>query len=40
MVEEKVFNMNLPVVSAGLVRQLVLSDTEAVIRAHQQLQTV
>jgi hypothetical protein len=39
MVEEKVFNLGLPVISAGLVKQLVLSDTAAVIRAQNQLQT-
>jgi transcriptional regulator NrdR family protein len=40
MVEEKVFNMGLSIVPAGLVRQLVLSDAAAVIYAEQQLQTV
>jgi hypothetical protein len=40
MVEEKVFNMGLPVMPASLVKQLVLNDTSAVIRAQQQLQTV
>jgi hypothetical protein len=39
MVEEKVFNLGLPVVPAGLVKQLVLSDAAAVIRAQNQLQT-
>jgi hypothetical protein len=39
MVEEKVFNLNLHVVPASLVRQLVLSDAAVVIRAKQQLQT-
>ncbi|MGA2171536.1 MAG: hypothetical protein ABSG82_00805 [Sedimentisphaerales bacterium] len=40
MVEEKVFNMGLPVMPASLVKQLVLNDTAAVVRAQQQLQTV
>jgi hypothetical protein len=39
MVEEKVFNMGLPVVPAGLVKQLVLNDAAAVLRAQNQLQT-
>jgi transcriptional regulator NrdR family protein len=39
MVEEKVFNMGLPVVPAGLVEQLVLNDAAAVLRAQNQLQT-
>jgi hypothetical protein len=38
MVEEKVFNMGLPVVPAGLVKQLVLNDAAAVLRAQNQLQ--
>jgi hypothetical protein len=38
MVEEKVFNLGLPVIPAGLVKQLVLNDAAAVIRAQQQLQ--
>jgi len=38
MVEEKVFNMGLTVVPASLVKQLVLSDTAAVLRAERQLQ--
>ena len=40
MVEEKVFSMDLSVVPAGLIRQLVLNDAAAVIRAQQHLQTV
>jgi len=40
MVEEKIFNMGLTVVPASLIKQLVLSDTAAVLRAHRQLQTV
>ena len=39
MVEEKVFNMGLLVVPAGLVEQLVLNDAAAVLRAQNQLQT-
>ena len=39
MVEEKVFNMGLLVVPAGLVKQLVLNDAAAVLRAQNQLQT-
>ncbi len=38
MVEEKVFNLGLPVISAGLVKQLVLNDTAAILHAQQQLQ--
>jgi hypothetical protein len=38
MVEEKVFNLGLPVVPAGLVKQLVLNDAAAVIRAQNQMQ--
>jgi len=40
MVEEKIFNMGITVVPASLVKQLVLSDTAAVLRAQRQLQTV
>jgi transcriptional regulator NrdR family protein len=40
MVEEKIFNMGLTVVPASLVKQLVLGDAAAVLRAEQQLQTV
>jgi hypothetical protein len=39
MVEEKVFNMGMLVVPAGLVEQLVLNDADAVLRAQNQLQT-
>ncbi|MGD0572726.1 MAG: hypothetical protein ABSB11_06860 [Sedimentisphaerales bacterium] len=39
MVEEKIFNLGLPVVPAELVKQLVLSDAAAVIRAQNQMQT-
>ena len=40
MVEEKVFNMGMTSVPAGLVKQLVLSDTAAFLHAQQQLQAV
>jgi len=40
MVEEKIFNMGITVVSAGLIKQLVLGDAAAVLRAQRQLQTV
>lgn len=40
MVEEKIFNMGLSVVPSSLIKQLVLSDTAAVLRAQRQLQTV
>ncbi len=40
MVEEKIFNMGLTSVSAGLIKQLVLSDAAAFLRAQRQLQTV
>jgi len=40
MVEEKIFNMGITVVPASLIKQLVLSDTAAVLRAQRQLQTV
>lgn len=40
MVEEKVFNIGLSLITAGLVRQLVLSDAAAIIHAQQQLQIV
>ena len=39
MVEQKVFNLELNLVPASLVKQLVLSDTAAVMRAQRQLQT-
>jgi transcriptional regulator NrdR family protein len=38
MVEEKVFNLGLPIIPAGLVKQLVLNDAAAVLRAQNQLQ--
>ena len=40
MVEEKVFNMGITVVSASLIKQLVLGDTAAVLQAQRQLQAV
>ena len=38
MVEEKVFNLGLPVIPAGLVKQLVLNDAAAIIRVQNQMQ--
>ncbi|MHC4394746.1 MAG: hypothetical protein ACYS1A_03755 [Planctomycetota bacterium] len=40
MVEEKIFNMGITLVPASLVKQLVLRDTAAILRAQRQLQTV
>lgn len=40
MVEEKIFTMGMTRVPSSLVRQLVLGDTAAVLRAQEQLQTV
>ena len=40
MVEEKIFKVGITVVSASLIKQLVLSDSAAVLRAQQQLQSV
>lgn len=40
MVEEKIFRMGITLVSASLVKQLVLGDAAAVLRAERQLQTV
>jgi len=40
MVEEKIFNMGLTLVPVSLVKQLVLGDAAAVLRAQRQLQTV
>lgn len=40
MVEEKIFNMGITLVPASLIKQLVLSDAAAVLRAHRQLQTI
>jgi transcriptional regulator NrdR family protein len=39
MVEEKVFNMGINLIPSSLIRQLVLGDTAAVLRAQKQLQT-
>jgi hypothetical protein len=39
MVEEKIFNLGLTAVPVGLMKQLVYSDTAAVLRAQKQLQT-
>lgn len=40
MVEEKVFNIGITQVPAGLIKQLVFSDAAAMLRAQRQLQTV
>lgn len=40
MVEEKIFNMGLTLVPVSLVKQLVLGDAAAVLRAQRQLQTI
>ena len=40
MVEEKVFNMGITLVPASLIKQLVLGDAAAVLRAQRQLQGV
>jgi hypothetical protein len=40
MVEEKIFSMGLTLVPAGLIKQLVLGDAAALLRAQRQLQTV
>jgi len=40
MVEEKIFRMGMTMVPASLVKQLVLGDAAAVLRAQEQLQTV
>ncbi len=40
MVEEKIFNMGITPVPAGLIKQLVLRDAAAILQAQQQLQTV
>ena len=39
MVEEKIFNMGINLVPSSLIKQLVLGDTAAVLRAEKQLQT-
>ena len=40
MVEEKIFNIGITLVPASLIKQLVLSDAAAVLRAQRQLQPV
>jgi transcriptional regulator NrdR family protein len=40
MVEEKILSMGLTSVPAGLVKQLVLSDAAALLRAQRQFQTI
>ncbi len=40
MVEEEVFRMGMTLVPVSLVKQLVLGDTAAVLRAQEQLQSV
>ncbi len=40
MVEEKIFSTGISLVPASLIKQLVLGDTAAVLRAQRQLQTV
>jgi hypothetical protein len=40
MVEEKVFNMGITLVPSSLIKQLVLGDAAAVLRAREQLQPV
>jgi transcriptional regulator NrdR family protein len=40
MVEEKIFNMGITQVPVSLIKQLVLGDTAAVLRAQRQLQSV
>ncbi len=39
MVEERIFNLELNPVPTGLIKQLVLTDTAAILRAQQMLQT-
>ena len=40
MVEEKIFNMGITLVPSSLIKQLVLGDAAAVLRAQNQLQAV
>jgi transcriptional regulator NrdR family protein len=40
MVEEKVFKLGMMLIPSSLIKQLVLADTAAVLRAQQQLQAV
>jgi transcriptional regulator NrdR family protein len=39
MVEDKIFNMGIPLVPTSLIKQLVLNETAAVLQAQEQLQT-
>jgi transcriptional regulator NrdR family protein len=39
MVEEKIFSLGITLVPASLIKQLVMADAAAVLRAHRQLQT-
>ncbi len=40
MVEDKIFNMGIPLVPTSLIKQLVLNETASVLQAQEQLQTV
>jgi hypothetical protein len=40
MVEEKIFNIGITLVPASLIKQLVLNDAAAVLRAQRQLQII
>ena len=40
MVEEKIFSMGITLIPGSLIKQLVLNDAAAVLRAQRQLQTV
>lgn len=40
MVEYRIFNMGITVVPTSLIKQLVLNETAAILRAQQQMQTV
>ena len=40
MVEQKIFSIDITLIPASLIKQLVLGDAAAVLRAEQQLQTV
>jgi len=40
MLEEKIFSMGITLVSASLIKQLVLGDTATILNAQRQLQTV
>lgn len=39
MVEDKIFNIGIPLVPTSLIKQLVLNETAAVLQAQEQLQT-